>query len=179
MKLRCRDSEATEGLTKSFQWDHQQLLEQHDIQELCRVLFEAIEISLSEVEGNFIIDLFQGSSISVVKCLKCQKDSLRKDHFMDISLPIRNEFDKIHNTSLEMAFANFLREEKLCGSEQYFCEKCAEKVDALKFLKFTKLPKILFLQMSRFEYDIETEGRKKICDRVTFPLILNMNPFVK
>jgi len=179
MKLRCRDSETTEGLTKSFQWDHHQLLEQHDIQELCRVLFEAIEISLSEIEGNFIINLFQGSSISAVKCLKCLKESIKKDFFMDVSLPIRNEFDKIYNTSIEMAFANFLKEEKLTGSEQYFCDNCGEKVDAFKYLKFTKLPKILFIQMNRFEYDLYTEGRKKICDRVTFPIILNMNPFLR
>jgi ubiquitin carboxyl-terminal hydrolase 47 len=179
MQLRLRESETTEDLTKSFQWGHQQLLEQHDIQELCRVLFEAIETSLSEMEENFINHLYQGCSSSVVKCLECNYESEKKDYFLDISLPVRNDFDKIYNSSLEMAFFNFLRSEKLINDNQYKCEYCAKKVDALKFTKFTKLPKILFLQMNRFEYDYLTDGRKKLCDRVTFPMILNMNSFYK
>ena len=78
-----------------------------------------------------------------------------------------------------MAFSNFLKKEKLQGENQYRCELCKKKVDAMKYLKLIKLPKILFLQLNRFEYDALTDGRKKICDRVTFPAILNMNPFMK
>ena len=179
LQLKLRECEMTEDLTKSFDWGHQQLLEQHDIQELCRVLFEAIEASLYETEDNFINNLFEGSSTSVVKCLVCNSESVKKDRFLDISLPVRNDYEKIYNTSLEMAFRNFLKKEKLEGDNQYKCENCDNKVDALKYLKFTKLPKILFLQLNRFEYDILTDGRRKICDRVTFPAILNMNPFLK
>jgi hypothetical protein len=178
MQLRLRDSESTEDLTKSFDWGHQQLLEQHDIQELCRVMFEAIELSLYNNE-NFINNLFQGFSTSVVKCLSCQNESNKKDRFLDISLPVRDDYEKIYNTSLEMAFMNFLKKEKLCGDNKYNCENCSTKSDALKYLKFTKLPKILFLQLNRFEYDYMTDGRKKICDRVTFPDLLNMNQFMK
>lgn len=178
MQLRLRDSECTEDLTKSFDWGHQQLMEQHDIQELCRVMFEAIEMSLSN-NDNFINNLFQGFSTSVLKCLSCQKESNKSDRFLDISLPVRDQFEKIYNTSLEMALMNFLKKEKLCGDNQYNCDNCGFKSDALKYLKFTKLPKILFLQLNRFEYDYMTDGRKKICDRVTFPSILNMNQFLK
>ena len=92
---------------------------------------------------------------------------------------MRNDYDNVCNTSLEMAFTNFLKVEKLDADNQYYCEFCKKKVDALKYLKFTKLPKILFLQMNRFEYDYITESRRKICDKVTFPVILNMNTFFK
>lgn len=179
MQLKFRDSEMTEDLTKSFQWGYHQLLEQHDIQELCRVLFEAIDSSLYEHENNFLNQLYQGNSTSVVKCLECKSESVNKDNFMDISLPVRNEFDKIYNSSLEMAFSNFLKTERLEKDNQYLCGVCNKKVDALKYVKFTKLPKILFLQLNRFEYDIMTDGRKKIGDRLTFPQILNMNLFLK
>jgi ubiquitin carboxyl-terminal hydrolase 47 len=78
-----------------------------------------------------------------------------------------------------MAFTNFLKIEKLEKDNQYFCSKCDKKVDAHKYLKFTKMPQILFLQMNRFEYDYMAESRRKICDRVSFPIYLDMNPFLK
>jgi ubiquitin carboxyl-terminal hydrolase 47 len=40
-----RRVEETKNLTKSFQWNSNDVYIQQDIQELCRVLFEAIELS--------------------------------------------------------------------------------------------------------------------------------------
>ena len=143
------------------------------------MLFEAIELSLGDEDTNFINKLYEGESVGVVKCLTCNFESERKDRFLDISLPIRNDWDKIYNNSLEMAFYNFLKPEKLEGGNQYFCSKCDKKVDAIKFIRFNKVPKILFLQLNRFEYDPMTDSRKKVFDKVTFPLIFNMNDFKK
>ena len=41
-----------------------------------------------------------------------------------------------------------------------------------------KLPKILHLQLTRFTLDMQTWNRKKLNDNVSFPLLLNMNPFL-
>ena len=153
-------------------------MEQHDTQELCRVLFEAIEHSLHELEENFLNHLYQGMFKHAVKCLECNYESERSDSFLDLQIPVRSDFEKIYNTSLEMGFLNYLRQEKLVDTNQYFCSKCEKKVDALKYSKFVKLPQILFLQLNRFEYDYLTESRRKICDRVTFPMILDMNDFL-
>jgi len=46
-------------------------------------------------------------------------------------------------------------------------------------LKFERLPKILFLQLNRFEYDYISDSRKKLYDRFTFPKILNLNNFLQ
>ena len=35
----------------------------------------------------------------------------------------------------------------------------------------------MFLQFNRFEYDPIYDARKKIYDKITFPLVLNMNDF--
>ena len=158
---------------------------QHDIQELCRVLFDAIETSLSNEEENFINDLFEGESIHVVKCSECKNESVRSDKFLDLSLPIRNDFLKIFNKSLEMAFVNYLKPELLGLENQYKCEQCNKKVNifiyskvnADKYMQFTKLPKILFVQLNRFEFDYTSMDKKKIYDKVTYPEILNMNYF--
>lgn len=46
-------------------------------------------------------------------------------------------------------------------------------------MRFERLPKILFLQLNRFEYDYISDCRKKLYDRFTFPKILNLNNFLK
>lgn len=180
LQLRLRYAEETKDLTKSFQWDSGEVFLQHDIQELCRKLFEAIELSLGPDDNNFINDLYEGNTVSIVKCLECGYMSEKYDKFLDIVLPIRNDFEKIYNKSLTMALSNFLKPELLNEGNQYFCGKCSKKVDASKYMKFTKLPKILFVSMSRFEYDFTTDdSRKKINDKVTFPLVLNLNNYMK
>ena len=177
-----RRIEETKSLTKSFQWNKNEVYVQQDIQELCRVLFEAIEISIflsGEDSNNFIKNLYEGKTSSVIKCLECNNKSINNDTYMDLSLPIMNIFEGIHNKSLEMALMNFIKPEKLEGDNKYFCEKCNKKVEAEKFSQFTSFPKIFFLQLGRFYYDFETDRREKISDRVPFPLILNCNKYLK
>ena len=174
-----RSVEGTKDLTKSFQWNSSEAWEQHDIQELCRVLFDAIEMSLDPNDKNFINELYEGSTISIVECQECNYKSERNDKFLDLSLPIRNDFDKIYNKSLTMAIYNFLKPEVLSKENKYECEKCCKKVDALKYSKFSKLPKVLFVSLMRFDYDIFSFQRKKIYDKVTFPLLLNFNKYLK
>eukprot|EP00358_Blepharisma_japonicum_P000054 CAMPEP_0202954480 /NCGR_PEP_ID=MMETSP1395-20130829/50840_1 /ASSEMBLY_ACC=CAM_ASM_000871 /TAXON_ID=5961 /ORGANISM="Blepharisma japonicum, Strain Stock R1072" /LENGTH=276 /DNA_ID=CAMNT_0049670025 /DNA_START=359 /DNA_END=1189 /DNA_ORIENTATION=+ len=123
--------------------------------------------------------LYEGSYIDYVKCLKCLKESSREDKFLDLSLTVKNEFDKIYNDSIEKALANYIRPEELSGDNQYFCDHCGSKQDAIKGLKFKTLPYILVLQLKRFDLDYQTMQRIKLNDKVTFPQILNMNPFVR
>ncbi len=179
LQLRNRNAEDTTCLTKSFQWGSTEAFYQHDIQELCRVLFEAIEFSFTteDKDKNFINEIFEGKSASVVQCQSCLFESVREDKFLDISLPIRNEFEKIYNDSLEMALSNYLKVEVLEKDNQYSCDVCKKKVDAKKFIKFEKLPNCLLFQLNRFEYNFMTDMRMKITDKVTFPLILDMNLF--
>jgi ubiquitin carboxyl-terminal hydrolase 47 len=177
LQLKFRESESTEDLTKSFDWGYSQLLEQHDIQELCIVLFEAITTSL-QTEENFINNCFYGLSISVVKCLECSYESTKTNKFLDVSLPIRDPWEKIYNKTLDEALRNFLKKEKLSGADQYKCSKCDKKVDAEKYLNFSKLPKILFLALNRFEYDVNIDGRKKINDRLEFPEEIDMSNYL-
>ena len=58
--------------------------------------------------------------------------------------------------------------EKLEGSNQYYCDICNKKVDAYKGIKIRKFPPILTLSLSRFEYDWQTDSRKKINDPLKF-----------
>ena len=180
-KLQIADSVfiETTGLTKSFQWDLRESFQQHDVQEFCRVLFDAIEQSMEGTnQSNVINELYQGTYSDYVKCLNCGYESCREDKFLDISLAVRSDFDKIYNKSVEMALENFIKHEELTGENKYYCEKCKNKFDAIKGLKFKNLPKILVLQLKRFDLDMTTMQRIKLNDKVTFPEILNMNPYI-
>ena len=113
-----------------------------------------------------------------MRCSNCNHESKRKDIFLDVSLTVKSKFDNIYNESLEKALANFIKPENLDKGNQYFCENCQAKQDAVKGLKFKKIPYILVMQLKRFDLDYETLNRVKLNDKVTFPTILNANPFV-
>ena len=49
---------------------------------------------------------------------------------------------------------------------------------ASKGVGLERLPKILTLQLQRFTLDLNTWQRKKLNERVSFPLVLNMNHFL-
>ena len=166
----------TTALTKSFGWTQAESFQQHDVQEFCRVLFEAIEKSAKEVGScKFIQDLYEGTYEDYVKCSVCFNGSVREDKFLDLSLTIKNQFEKIYNDSVEKALAGFVRPEYLTSGNQYYCDTCKSKQDAQKGLKFKKLPYILVIQLKRYDYDYNTNKRIKINDKVSFEEIMNLN----
>lgn len=169
----------TTNLTKSFGWNDNESFQQHDTQEFCRVLFDAIEQSVSGTSlSGMIPDLFQSQLESFVRCQFCQHESCTADFFLDWSLTVRNPFEGIFNGSVEEALENYLRAEVLSGDNQYFCSNCEAKRDAIKGFRISRLPYILSLQLKRFDLDYETFDRVKLNDVVKFPFILNLNPFI-
>ena len=154
--------------------------EQHDTQEFCRVLFEAIEQSFQLVgeQCTKIKDLYQGELQSYVKCSECGYESLSTDHYLDLSLPIRTDSNTL-NRSLHKALSNFIKPELLEGDNQYQCSACNKKVNASKGLKIKSLPNILTIQLNRFTLDYSTFQMVKVHDRVVFPFILNGNTYLK
>ena len=148
-----RKVEETKALTKSFQWSSNDVYVQQDIQELCRVLFEAIELSFflsnNDInnENNFLKKLYQGKTNSIIRCCECGYKSFNTDTFMDLSLPITNMFEGIYNKSLEMAFMNFIKPEKLEGDNQYFCTFCQHLHDGETCCKIIQPPLKLLINI--------------------------------
>lgn len=69
--------------------------------------------------------------------------------------------------------------ERLEGSNQYHCDTCDKKVDALKGVKVRKYPPILTFSLCRFDFDFEKLERVKINDRFTFGLELDISIFAE
>ncbi|KFB43249.1 AGAP007106-PA-like protein [Anopheles sinensis] len=169
----------TTDLTRSFGWDSAEGWQQHDIQELCRVMFDALEHKFRNTkQADLINRLYEGRMIDYVKCLECNTEKQREDKFLDIPLPVRPFGSTVANECVEEALQGFVKPEILNDTNQYFCDKCNKKCDAHKGLKFTKFPYILTLHLKRFDFDYQSFHRIKLNDKVTFPELLNLNHFV-
>ncbi|KIH59146.1 ubiquitinyl hydrolase 1, partial [Ancylostoma duodenale] len=150
--------------------------DQHDVQELCRLMFDALELKWKDV--CCVINEFRGKMQDFVKCLKCGRENVRPDVFLDLPLAVKpfGAVEAFH--SVEEALRAFITPELLDGSNQYFCESCNSKQDAHKGLRITEFPYLLTIQLKRFDFDYNTMHRIKLNDRMTFPDVLDLNPFV-
>lgn len=105
-----------------------------------------------------------------VKCMQCSYCSNKFDPFLDLSLEI------VKADSLQKALAHFTATEQLDGGErQYHCQRCKQKVRALKQLTVQKAPYVLAIHLKRFNAYVPGE---KIDKKVHFGPTLDLKPFV-
>ncbi|KAL3993623.1 Ubiquitin carboxyl-terminal hydrolase family protein [Acanthocheilonema viteae] len=172
-----RESLETIDLTASFGWSNSEAYEQHDIQELCRIMFDALKQKWSKADASFQ-ELYRGNMEDFVKCLFCQKENVKQDEFLDLPLAVKQFGASDAFKSVEEALHAFIKPEVLEGSNQYYCEGCRKKQNALKGLRIIKFPYLLSIQLKRFDFDCNTLHRIKLNDKMTFPALLNLNEFV-
>lgn len=73
----------------------------------------------------------------------------REEPFTALNVDIRNQ------QHLFESLDAFVKGDLLEGANAYHCEKCDKKVDTVKRMCIKKLPKILCIQLKRFDYDWE------------------------
>jgi len=161
---------STKGLTFSFGWSPAQAYEQQDVQELCRVLFDKLE---NDDVGKALTKPFKGSLMDYLQCQKCKHRRAKREEFQDISLVVEGV------NSVGEAMKKFVEVERLEGDNQYFCEKCNEKVDAVKGHRLVLPPRVLALHLKRFSFDWNTERRVKDCAEVEVPLSLSIEDLMR
>jgi ubiquitin carboxyl-terminal hydrolase 4/11/15 len=61
--------------------------------------------------------------------------------------------------SLDSCFKAFSREELLTGADQWYCNKCKEQRDILKKLELFTPPRILIIQLKRFQSKRSNTGQ--------------------
>ena len=153
---------------------------QHDVQELLRVLFDALEAELEHTSVAGALErMYRGTWSDYVQCKECRHQSSNPSSFDDINLAIR-AFDAAQTpfTSLPAALSAFLEPETLDGDNAYYCEACACKRPALKGTRLVTLPPILCVGLKRFDFDFATLTRIKLYHKVAVPPMLDMAPFL-
>ncbi|KAL7224281.1 hypothetical protein ACSBR1_025694 [Camellia fascicularis] len=126
--------------------------------------------SPSAYEKSLVHKIFGGHLRSQVKCMQCSFCSNKFDPFLDLSLEI-NKAESLHK-----ALMHFTAKEYLDGGErQYQCQRCKQKVKALKQLSIHKAPYVLAIHLKRFG---TYQPGQKIDKKVLFGPTLDLKPFV-
>ncbi|KAM4697860.1 ubiquitin carboxyl-terminal hydrolase 40 [Rhinophrynus dorsalis] len=164
---------STSDLTSSFGWNSNEETGQHDVQELNRILFSALESSLEGTSGHDLIQrLYHGTVVNRIKCHECGYVSERQEDFLDLTVAVKGM------CSLEESLCNmFVEEEHFEGDNLYRCGACDKLVPAAKSAKLGKLPPFLTVSLLRFNFDFSKCERYKETSRYTFPTSLNVRPF--
>ncbi|XP_049452493.1 ubiquitin carboxyl-terminal hydrolase 40 isoform X1 [Epinephelus fuscoguttatus] len=168
-----QQSASTADLTDSFGWNSSEGTNQHDVQELNRILFSALEHSLVGTSGStFIHQLYHGTIVNSIVCKECGNVSQRQEDFLDLTACVCGV------SSLEEALWNmFVEEELFEGNNLYRCAQCNKLVTAAKSAKLKKLPPFITMSLLRFSFDFAKCERYKETGRYSFPLSINLRPF--
>ncbi|XP_059209927.1 ubiquitin carboxyl-terminal hydrolase 40 [Centropristis striata] len=168
-----QQSASTADLTNSFGWNSSEGTNQHDVQELNRILFSALEHSLVGTSGSsFIQQLYHGTIVNSIVCRDCGNVSQRQEDFLDLTVCVCGV------SSLEEALWNmFVEEELFEGNNLYRCAQCDRLVTAAKSAKLKKLPPFMTMSLLRFSFDFAKCERYKETGRYGFPLTINLRPF--
>ncbi|XP_035525945.1 ubiquitin carboxyl-terminal hydrolase 22 [Morone saxatilis] len=145
---------------------------------------------------NCIIDqIFTGGLQSDVTCQVCHGVSTTIDPFWDISLDLpgsstpfwplspggdgsalNGESHTTGATTLTDCLRRFTRPEHLGSSAKIKCSGCHSYQESTKQLTMKKLPIVACFHLKRFEHSAKL--RRKITTYVSFPLELDMTPFM-
>uniref|UniRef100_A0A6J0UP59 Ubiquitin carboxyl-terminal hydrolase 40 isoform X1 n=3 Tax=Pogona vitticeps TaxID=103695 RepID=A0A6J0UP59_9SAUR len=164
---------STTELTESFGWNSHEEMRQHDVQELNRILFSALETSLAGTSGhNLINELYHGTVVNHIICKECKNVSEKQEDFLDLTVAVKGI------SGLEEALWNMYVEEEHFEKENlYRCGECNKLVEATKSAKLRKLPPFLTVSLLRFNFDFEKCERYKETSCYTFPFRINLKPF--
>uniref|UniRef100_H2QZC4 Ubiquitin specific peptidase 9, Y-linked n=1 Tax=Pan troglodytes TaxID=9598 RepID=H2QZC4_PANTR len=139
------------------------LREQHDALEFFNSLVDSLDEALKALGHPAILSKVLGGSFADQKI--CQES------FTTLNVDIRN-----HQNLLD-SLEQYIKGDLLEGANAYHCEKCDKKVDTVKRLLIKKLPRVLAIQLKRFDYDWERECAIKFNDYFEFPRELDMGPY--
>ncbi|XP_071839115.1 ubiquitin carboxyl-terminal hydrolase 9X-like isoform X3 [Apostichopus japonicus] len=160
-------------------WKHFKLMgepvnlrEQHDALEFFNSVVDSLDEALKAVGASAVFLKCLGGSYADQKiCKGCPHRYSRETMFTSMNVDIRN------NTNLFDSLEQFVKGDLLEGDNAYLCEKCNKKVDTVKRMCVKKCPKILAIQLKRFDYDWERECAMKFNDYFEFPREFDLEPY--
>ncbi|XP_037024328.1 ubiquitin carboxyl-terminal hydrolase 7-like isoform X2 [Bradysia coprophila] len=166
-------SVCTKNLTKSFGWSNVDVLMQHDVQEMMRVLIDRIESRMKNTLLEPILpSIFQGKFISYVKCRDIEFSSQREEVFYDVQLSL----DK--STNVYDSFKRYVSPEMMDDDNKYHAGTHGLQA-AEKGTLFMSLPPVMFLHLLRFQFDGTTNQVMKNNSYFEFYEHINLTEYVR
>lgn len=127
-------------------------------------------MAMAIANTTLVHQIFGGYLRSQVRCSSCNFCSNTYDPFLDLSLELNN------CSSVQLALRQFTDTETLSGSNKYKCSKCKKLVCAQKQFLIHTAPKILTIQLKRFNFGMGLSG-EKINKPISFPFDLDLAPY--
>ena len=134
---------------------------QHDAQEMLIHLLDTLHDNLKSDNKSIISNLFHGRYKQTIHCPNCGYDSITYQPFVDIQVPL---VESKNNIELIDCFNSLIDDEELDNYNMYNCEKCKNKVNAIKKMEIDILPDFLIVTLKRFN------RMRKLDNAVNFPL---------
>ena len=172
-RLSCwREPVSTSELTDAFGWQRHEALQQQDVQELARVLCDALELEMERDGAKGALEaLFAGKMETYIECLRVAYASRKADSFHDVQLDVRG------CRTLEESFQRYVEEEYLTGDNQYDAESHG-KQDAKKGTRFLHFPPVLHVHLKRFTFDPQSGRMVKVHDAIAYGDTLDLSAYV-
>ncbi|BGP22765.1 ubiquitin carboxyl-terminal hydrolase 48 [Rhodotorula toruloides] len=158
--------------------------EQQDAQEFSKLFLNLLDMQFQKQEkrvqaeggstkiGQLVAEQFGGRITYGTQCLSCKSKSAHPSTFFEL------EVNLTKNCKLEDRIKASLESEKLEGDNQYFCETCGKKRDAMRYTELAELPPVLHVSLLRFVWDMVTGERSKSQHAMTYPLQIDMGQFL-
>ncbi|KAK4058729.1 hypothetical protein OIO90_000173 [Microbotryomycetes sp. JL221] len=122
--------------------------------------------------GQLMSDQFEGKITYGTKCDVCNNRSERTSTFLELEINLKNR------TTLEDRIRTSLGDETLSGDNQYYCDKCEVKGNALRYMRLDAIPPVLHLSLLRFVFSMKDMSRQKSQAMISYPLELDMGQFL-
>ncbi|OMJ80438.1 hypothetical protein SteCoe_19285 [Stentor coeruleus] len=163
---------STQALLKSFGWARRQWHEQQDVQEFSYKFSDTLEKSMNgtPAAGTYA-QLFKGQTIQSIKCINVDHVSEKSEDFIDLQLDVKG------CANIYASLEKYIEPVPLKGEMQYEAEGHG-KQDAMKFVRFNKLPSVLQIQLKRFEYNQTRGMMTKVNEKFEFYPEVDLNPYV-
>ncbi|XP_053677971.1 uncharacterized protein LOC128728375 [Anopheles nili] len=117
---------------------------------------------------NFFADDFEGVTVSRTRCLSCETVTEQKETMIDIAIPITsNEISDAAKNPQQFYQDACITQEYFRTDNKYRCEVCSRYTEACRTISFDILPRLLVLQLKRFNGDME-----KINTYIPTPFVL-------
>ncbi|EGD80675.1 hypothetical protein PTSG_11701 [Salpingoeca rosetta] len=175
LKYSARQYYTPKGLWRTYKhWGAPvDVREQQDACEFFNCLIDQVDEGLKSLKKPAALCQVFGGMFVDQKIIKsgCSHRYERDEPFTTIPIAIRN------CKTLTQALDNYVQGELLEGANAYKCEKCDAKRDTIKRTCIKTLPRVLVLQLKRFDYDWERGVPVKFNDYFEFPDELDMGPY--
>lgn len=148
MKFTLRPYVDTTTFIETYHCWQSELLNPKEQQDACEFF-----TSLMDSLPNEITNMFKGTMVNFISGLDIPFEKAKQETFYTLSVSIKG-----HN-NINSSFQDMIQEEQLTD---YELDNQKTKISAKKYTKISELPKVLVIQLTRFEYSAITYERIKI-----------------